>query len=82
MIITAVCKRVAKMLLRAFREGMFLASVTAMFFKFALCVSKFLAVITSNDFNSLLYEVQRSVFLHLLLKNFFIITVPRPSYLA
>ena len=58
MIITTVCIRGVKMFVRAYRENMFLAAVYSMFFKFAVCAHEFkcLAVITSNDFNSLLYE--------------------------
>ena len=61
--ITAVCTRWFKVFVRAIHGVMFLAAVSAMFFKFTVCahVSKFLAVITSNDFNSLLYEVRRLV---------------------
>ena len=61
--ITAVWTSGVKMFVRTIREVMFQAAVSAMFFKVTVCnhVSKFLAVITSNDFNSLLYEVRSSV---------------------
>ena len=62
MIITAVCTRRVKMFVRTTREIMS-SSLREMFFKFAVHahVSKFLAVIIYNDFNSLLYELRRSV---------------------
>ena len=63
MTFTAVCTHRVKMFVRAIREVMVLADVPAMFFEYAICAhfSKFLAVITSSDLHSLLYEVRRSV---------------------